>query len=94
MSSGKPKRFNGQQWMEQLIRQRTNAALAGLPPAERRLRHDEERKRQEAIYRQERDEKRRVKKLLYEQRMRKQAEIRAAYQAANSQKASAGESAQ
>lgn len=33
MSSGKPKRFNGQQWMEQLIRQRTNAALAGLPPA-------------------------------------------------------------
>ncbi len=41
MSSGKPKRFNGQQWMEQLIRQRTNAALAGLPPAERRLRHDE-----------------------------------------------------
>ncbi len=74
MSSGKPKRFNGQQWMEQLIRQRTNAALAGLPPAERRLRHDEERKRQEAIYRQERDEKRRVKKLLYEQRMQKMAE--------------------
>ena len=80
MSSGKPKRFNGQQWMEQLIRQRTNAALAGLPPAERRLRHDEERKRQEAIYRQERDEKRRVKKLLYEQRMQKMAENRSLHQ--------------
>lgn len=80
MSSGKPKRFNGQQWMEQLIRQRTNAALAGLPPAERRLRHDEERKRQEVIYRQERDEKRRVKKLLYEQRMQKMAENRSLHQ--------------
>lgn len=80
MSSGKPKRFNGQQWMEQLIRQRTNAALAGLPPAERRLRHNEERKRQEAIYRQERDEKRRVKKLLYEQRMQKMAENRSLHQ--------------
>ena len=80
MSSGKPKRFNGQQWMEQLIRQRTNAALASLPPAERRLRHDEERKRQEAIYRQERDEKRRVKKLLYEQRMQKMAENRSLHQ--------------
>lgn len=80
MSSGKPKRFNGQQWMEQLIRQHTNAALAGLPPAERRLRHDEERKRQEAIYRQERDEKRRVKKLLYEQRMQKMAENRSLHQ--------------
>lgn len=80
MSSGKPKRFNGQQWMEQLIRQRTNAALAGLPPAERRLRHDEERKRQEAIYRQERDGKRRVKKLLYEQRMQKMAENRSLHQ--------------
>lgn len=80
MSSGKPKRFNGQQWMEQLIRQRTNAALAGLPPAERRLRHDEERKRQEAIYRQERDEKRRVKKLLYKQRMQKMAENRSLHQ--------------
>ena len=80
MSSGKPKRFNGQQWTEQLIRQRTNAALAGLPPAERRLRHDEERKRQEAIYRQERDEKRRVKKLLYEQRMQKMAENRSLHQ--------------
>ena len=80
MSSGKPKRFNGQQWMEELIRQRTNAALAGLPPAERRLRHDEERKRQEAIYRQERDEKRRVKKLLYEQRMQKMAENRSLHQ--------------
>lgn len=80
MSSGKPKRFNGQQWMEQLIRQRTNAALAGLPPAERRLRHDEERKRQEAIYRQERDEKRRVKKLLYEQRMQKMEENRSLHQ--------------
>lgn len=80
MSSGKPKRFNGQQWMEQLIRQRTNAALAGLPPEERRLRHDEERKRQEAIYRQERDEKRRVKKLLYEQRMQKMAENRSLHQ--------------
>ena len=83
MSSGKPKRFNGQQWMEQLIRQRTNAALAGLPPAERRLRHDEERKRQEAIYRQERDEKRRAKKLLYQQRMQKQAESRSAHPAAS-----------
>ncbi len=86
--------FDGQHWREELLRKRTKEALERYPAGERRLHYNEEYKRQTLIYNQERDAKKRAKKEHYEQRMHKQAEIRAAYQAANSQRASAGESAQ
>ena len=76
MSGGARNNFDGQQWREKVIRTRVNAALADLPPLERRLRYDEEYKRQTLIYNQERDAKKRAKKERYEQRMRKQAEAR------------------
>ena len=57
MSGGRRNNFDGQQWREKVIRTRVNAALADLPPLERRLRYDEEYKHQTAIYEQERDEK-------------------------------------
>lgn len=44
-----------------IIRTRVNAALADLPPALRKLRYDEEYKRQTELYNQERKEKRRAK---------------------------------
>lgn len=53
--------FDGQRWWNQLIATRTNAALAHLPPEERKLRYGAERKKQEALYRKERDEKKRAK---------------------------------
>lgn len=49
--------FDGQRWWKQLINTRTNEALAHLPPAERKLRYGAEHKRQEALYRQERNAK-------------------------------------
>lgn len=52
MSGGRRNNFDGQQWREKVIRTRVNAALADLPPLERRLRYDEEYKRQTAIYEQ------------------------------------------
>ena len=61
MSGGARNNFDGQQWREKVIRTRVNAALADLPPLERRLRYDEEYKRQTAIYEQERDEKKRAR---------------------------------
>lgn len=94
MSGGARNNFNGQRWREELLRKRTKEALKCFPAAERHLHYNEEYKRQEAIYRQERDAKKRAKRALYERRMLKQAEIRAAYETANSQKASAGESTQ
>lgn len=51
-----------------MIRTRVNAALADLPPLERRLRYDEEYKRQTAIYEQERDEKKRARQARNAQR--------------------------
>ncbi len=44
--SGAQGRFDGGQVRERIIRTRVNAALADLPPAVRKLRYDEEYKRQ------------------------------------------------
>lgn len=77
MSGGRRNNFDGQQWREKVIRTRVNAALADLPPLERRLRYDEEYKRQTAIYEQERDEKKRARQARNAQRKQRQAEARA-----------------
>lgn len=53
MSGGRRNNFDGQQWREKVIRTRVNAALADLPPLERRLRYGEEYKRQINLFRQE-----------------------------------------
>lgn len=71
MSGGARNNFDGQQWREKGIRTRVNAALADLPPLERRLRYDEEYKRQTAIYEQERAEKLRARKERNAQREKK-----------------------
>lgn len=68
MSGGARNNFDGQQWREKVIRTRVNAALADLPPLARRLRYDEEYKRQTAIYEQERDEKKRARQARNAQR--------------------------
>ena len=52
--SGAQGRFDGGQVRERIIRTRVNAALADLPPAVRKLRYDEEYKRQTELYNQER----------------------------------------
>lgn len=57
MSGGARNRFDGQRWREELLRKRTKEALKCFPAAERHLHYNEEYKRQEAIYRQERDAK-------------------------------------
>ena len=59
--SGARGRFDGGQVRERIIRTRVNAALADLPPALRKLRYDEEYKRQTEIYNQERNEKKRAR---------------------------------
>ena len=68
MSGGARNNFDGQQWREKVIRTRVNAALADLPPLARRLRYDEEYKRQTAIYEQERDDKKRARQARNAQR--------------------------
>ena len=59
--SGAQGRFDGGQVRERIIRTRVNAALADLPPTVRKLRYDEEYKRQTEFYNQERKEKRRAR---------------------------------
>ena len=59
--SGAQGRFDGGQVRERIIRTRVNAVLADLPPAVRKLRYDEEDKRQTELYNQERNEKRRAR---------------------------------
>lgn len=73
MSGGARNNFDGQQWREKVIRTRVNAVLADLPPLERRLRYDEEYKRQTAIYEQERDEKKRARQSRNAQREAKKS---------------------
>ena len=65
MSGGARNRFDGQRWIENIIKERTREALERFPARERYLH-----------YNQERDAKKRAKKERYEQRMRKQAEAR------------------
>ena len=69
--------FDGQHWREELLRKRTKEALERYPAGERRLRYDEEYKRQTAIYEQERDEKKRARQVRNAQRKQRQAEARA-----------------
>ena len=59
--NGTRSRFDGGQVRERIIRTHVNAALADLPPALRKLRYDEEYKRQTEIYNQERNEKKRAR---------------------------------
>ena len=76
MSGGAQNRFDGQQWREELIRKRTKEALAVWPQAERYLHFNEEYKRQEELYKQERAERDRVRKERNEQRNQRRAEAR------------------
>lgn len=84
MSNSGRGHFDGQRWWKQMINTRTNEALAHLPPEERRLRYGAEHRRQEALYRQERDEKKRAKiqrnkerQRMNQERQLKNAEARA-----------------
>ena len=74
MSGGKRNNFNGQHWVENIIKERTRAALERFPASERYLHYNQEYKRQEELYKQERAERDRVRK---EQRKQRQAEARA-----------------
>lgn len=50
MSGGARNNFNGQRWMENIIKERTRAALERFPARERHLHYNQEYKRQEALY--------------------------------------------
>lgn len=77
MSGGKRNNFNGQHWVENIIKERTRAALERFPASERYLHYNQEYKRQEELYKQERAERDRVRKERNEQRKQRQAESRA-----------------
>ena len=77
MSGGKRNNFNGQHWVENIIKERTRAALERFPARERYLHYNKEYKRQEELYKQERAERDRVRKERNEQRKQRQAEARA-----------------
>lgn len=77
MSGGKRNNFNGQHWGENIIKERTRAALERFPTSERYLHYNQEYKRQEELYKQERAERDRVRKERNEQRKQRQAEARA-----------------
>ena len=76
MSGGARNRFDGQRWREELLRKRTKEALKCFPAAERHLHYNEEYKRQEELYKQERAERDRVRKERNEQRNQRRAEAR------------------
>ena len=77
MSGGKRNNFNGQHWVENIIKERTREALERFPARERYLHYNQEYKRQEELYKQERAERDRVRKERNEQRKQRQAEARA-----------------
>ena len=77
MSGGKRNNFNGQHWVENIIKERTRAALERFPASERYLHYNQEYKRQEELYKQERAERDRIRKERNEQRNQRQAEARA-----------------
>ena len=77
MSGVKRNNFNGQHWVENIIKERTRAALERFPASERYLHYNQEYKRQEELYKQERAERDRVRKERNEQRKQRQAEARA-----------------
>ena len=76
MSGGKRNNFNGQHWVENIIKERTRAALERFPARERYLHYNQEYKRQEELYKQERAERDRIRKERNEQRNQRRAEAR------------------
>ena len=50
MSGGKRNNFNGQHWVENIIKERTREALERFPARERYLHYNQEYKRQEELY--------------------------------------------
>ena len=81
MSGSARNNFNGQRWLENIIKERTRAALERFPARERYLHYNQEYKRQEELYKQERAERDRVRKERNEQRKQRQAEAREKYAA-------------
>ena len=77
MSGGKRNNFNGQHWVENIIKERTREALERFPARERYLYYNQEYKRQEELYKQERAERDRIRKERNEQRNQRRAEARA-----------------
>ena len=77
MSGGKRNNFNGQHWVENIIKERTRAVLERFPASELYLHYNQEYKRQEELYKQERAERDRIRKERNEQRNQRQAEARA-----------------
>lgn len=77
MSGGARNRFDGQRWIENIIKERTREALERFPARERYLHYNQEYKRQEELYKQECAERDRVRKERNEQRKQRQAEARA-----------------
>ena len=76
MSGGARNRFDGQRWIENIIKERTREALERFPARERYLHYNQEYKRQEELYKQERAERDRVRKERNEQRNQRRADAR------------------
>ena len=81
MSGGGRNNFNGQRWVENIIKERTREALERFPARERYLYYNQEYKRQEELYKQERAERDCIRKERNEQRKQRQAEAREKYAA-------------
>lgn len=77
MSGGRRNNFDGQRWVANIIKERTSAALVRFPARERYLYYNQEYKRQEELYKQERAERDRIRKERNEQRDQRQAEASA-----------------
>ena len=50
MSGGRQNNFDGQRWIENIIKERTREALERFPARERYLHYNQEYKRQEELY--------------------------------------------
>ena len=81
MSGGGRNNFDGQRWVENIIKERTREALERFPARERYLHYNQEYKRQEELYKQERAKRDRIRKERNEQRKQRQAEAREKYAA-------------
>ena len=81
MSGGKRNKFDGQRWVANIVKERTRAALERFPARERYLHYNQEYKRQEELYKQERAERDRVRKERNEQQNQRRTEAREKYAA-------------
>ena len=81
MSGSARNNFNGQRWLENIIKERTREALERFPARERYLHYNQEYKRQEELYKQERAERDRVRKERNEQQNQRRTEAREKYAA-------------